>query len=171
MKLAGLLLLFSFLLPTTSQAYFTTDQSATRLTNETMLYTVTYHFGFSGRELYMPILAMRGLSASNTSPYAGYALINEDGDESEAGVATSIILTNQEDVEVRDNQYYLPENKSASFTLMTILTIPEEQQTENLALLVTNLPFTMVKDGTPIPAHLNPSELQYYTTPVINFTK
>jgi hypothetical protein len=38
-----------------------------------------------------------------------------------------------------------------------------------LSLLVTRLPFTMVKDGEVIPAYLNPSELQYYRTPKIDF--
>jgi len=161
------------LLPNLSLAYFTTAQSATRLSDDTILYTVTYQFGFAGRELYMPIMAKRGLEASSTSPYIGYTIMNNDGTVSTIGATNSIVLSRDEDVQIKNNQYYLPLRKSAEFTLITLLTVPAELQKDDLdlSLLVTNLPFTMVKDGTPIPAHLNPSELQYYRTPAIDLNK
>lgn len=160
-----------FLLPITSSAYFTTAQNATRLTADTVLYAVTYEFGFAERELYMPIMAVRGLEAPTTSPFAGYQIMDSDETVSDIGVTSSLVLSKDEDVQIKDNQYYLPEGKSAKFTLITLLTIPPEQKTEDLdlSLLVTNLPFTMIKDDTVIPAHLNPSELQYYRTPEIDF--
>lgn len=173
MKLAVLLFLFSFLVPQASQAYFTTNQSATRLTSDTILFTVTYKFGFSERELYMPIGAIRGLAASKTSAYAGYTILNEDDEEVPIGTSNAIILTDRKEIEVKDNQYYLPAGGSASFTLITLLTIPEDEQTADLeiALEMSNLPFTMIKDGTVVLAQLNPSELQYYRTPVVGFAE
>lgn len=158
------------LIPNSSFAYFTTDQKATRLTAETFLYTVTYKFGFEKRELYMPIMAVRGLGFSTSSPLVGYQIMNGNKAISNLGVSNSIVLTKNKDVVIKDNQYYLPSQKVAEFTLVTLLTIPKELQTENLdlSMLVTNLPFTMIQDGTPIKAQLNPSELQYYRTPVID---
>ena len=171
MKLYTGALAILLLLPNLSLAYFTTSQSATRLTENTVLYTVTYRFGFAERELYMPIMAVRGIQAPTSSPFMGYQIMNNDDTVSTIGVSNSIVLSKDKDVQIKSGQYYLPPQKSAEFTLVTLLTIPPEQKTEDLdlSLLVTNLPFTMVDNGTPIPAHLNPSELQYYHTPSINF--
>ncbi|MCB9815633.1 hypothetical protein H6785_03605 [Candidatus Nomurabacteria bacterium] len=166
--LAGIVYLI-LLLPSTSEAYFTTGQTATRINDETILFTITYQFGFLGRELYMPIMAMRGSHSDSNAPHLEYELINQDGSTSTLGTSYSVALTSDEDAVVRDSQYYLPLKKSAEFTLITLLHVPRAEQTKDLdlSLLVTSLPFTMVKDGTPIPAQLNPSELQYYKTPSI----
>jgi hypothetical protein len=171
MKLQIGALMMLALLPNTSLAYFTTAQSATRITTDTILYTVSYKFGFTSRELYMPIIAKRGVEAPTTSPLAGYQIMNDDETVVTTGLSNSIVLTRSKDVKIKNNQYYLPKGKAAEFTLVTLLTIPSEQQTNdlNLSLLVTNLPFTMVQDGASIPTHLNPSELQYYRTPAISF--
>ncbi len=157
------------LLPQSSQAYFTTAQSATRMSADTILYTVSYDFGFAGRELYMPIIAARGLQATDPSPLAGFTIYNQDREVITGGTANAIILSSDEDVQIRDNQYYLPLRKSAKFTLVALLTIPEGEQVadQDLYLEVSRLPFTMVKDGAEIPAHLNASELQYYKTPEV----
>ena len=159
-----------FLLPSASQAYFTTAQSATQITDDTILYTVTYKFGFAERELYMPIMAQRGIGVEDESVNAGYSILSEDDSVIEVGEANALILTSDTDVEIRDNQYYLPAGESASFTLLALLTIPAGQRLNDtdLSLLVTNLPFTMVADSAVIPNRLNPSELQYYRTPSIN---
>lgn len=170
MKLAVLLIVFSILVPHASQAYFTTAQSATRITEDTILYTVTYKFGFAKRELYMPIVATRGLVEDHATPHTGFNLVTDSDEVVTTGTANGIVLSSDEDVEIRDNQYYVPAGETAAFTLVTLLTIPADQQgDEDLSVLVTNLPFTMVKEGTPIPAHLNPSELQYYRTPAVGF--
>jgi len=168
----------ALLLPSTSMAYFTTAQSATKLTNDTILYTVTYKFGFENRELYMPIMAIRENSMftpnkASTIPHTKFVIQNKDGSISTAGVASSIVITNDKNIQIRDSQYYLPAGKVANFQLIALLTIPKENQTDDmdLSLLVTSLPFKMIQDGTPIPAQLNPSELQYYHTPAINLLK
>ena len=163
---------FTLLLPSTSKAYFTTDQTATRINSETILYTVTYEFGLSGRELYMPIGALRDDNSTTSSPYLKYTLLDKE-DRTDIGKSAGLVFSTDEDVEIRDNQYYLAPDKTAKFTLVTLVNLPADQLESNLdlSLLVTSLPFTMVKGGTPIPAHLNPSELQYYRTPTISLKR
>lgn len=168
MKVTGLLFAFFILLiPTTSRAYFTTAQSATRLTNETILYTVTYYFGFANRELYMPILAKRTDGEATKQYQIEYSIFN-DNVVFNGGTSTALVLTNDKDVKIKNGQYYLEPGRAASFTLVTFLTLPDEQQLDGeLSLLVTQLPFTMIKGDEVIKAHLNQTELEYYRTPEV----
>lgn len=167
LKLALGLFVFSCVIsPVAAEAYFTTAQSATKLTDDTSLYTVTYKFGFLNRELYMPITAVRGLATSSPAFSVGYDLLTPTNTVVTSGFALGIVLTDDEDVEIRDNAYYLPEGRSAEFTLMTVVrTTPGAQ--EGTSLLMTHLPFTMIKGDEVIKARLNPSELQYYRTPAV----
>lgn len=170
MKLFVGIFAITLLIPGTTMAYFTTDQTATRLNAETVLYTVTYEFGFPSRELYMPIGAVRDDASTTSSPYLKYSILDTEDNPITTGNSAALVFSNDEDVQIKDNQYFLAAGKSAKFTLVTILNIPVEEQlnASNQSLLVTSLPFTMINDGTPIPAHLNPSELQYYRTPAIS---
>lgn len=152
--------------PGLTQAYFTTGQSATLLNENTILFTVTYEFGFPERELYMPIVAQLASTTAEKYPYVKYVIQDKKRDAIDTGVTKALVLTNDEDVKIKDGQYYVPAGKAAKFTLVSLLTI-EPTETLDLSLLVTRLPFTMVKAGTPIPASLNPSELQYYRTPEV----
>lgn len=158
-------------LPVTSQAYFTTAQSAVKITDDTALFTITYKFGVSGRALYMPIGALRADDNEPVSPYLEYKVLNDDETAFTAGTDGSLVFTNSSNIEIRNNQYYVPVGQTAEFTLVSLITIPERDQNDdlNLLLLVTSLPFTMIKDEAVIPAQLNPSELQYYRTPEIKF--
>jgi len=168
LKLAAGIFLFTLLLPNASDAYFTTAQSATQINQNTILYTVTYQFGFLNRELYMPIVATRDLATTSKDFRIGYSILNGDT-PTNLGTAQTIALSSDEDVQIKDGRYYLPDRKSAEFTLVTLLTVSPELLAANpdLSLLVTNLPFLMIKDGVDVPAHLNPSELQYYRTPAV----
>ncbi|MCD5381326.1 MAG: hypothetical protein LR008_01995 [Candidatus Pacebacteria bacterium] len=157
------------ILPSTTHAYFTTEQSVVKITDDTVLFTVTYSFGIPGRELYMPIGAIRSNNGQTPSPYLEYNIIGDKETTFTAGTAGSLVFTNDKDVEIRNNQYYLPASESADFTLVSLVTIPKESQTQNLSLLVTSLPFTMVVDGNSYNNNLNPSELQYYRTPEAKF--
>lgn len=168
MKVVGLLFAFLILLsPTASEAYFTTAQSATRLTNDTVMFTVTYDFGFANRDLYMPIMAARSTGADMKSHLVEFSILSDD-EVLTIGTSNALVLTTDSDVKIKNGQYYLEPGESASFTLVALLTIPKEQQLdEKLSLLMTWLPFTMVKDGVEVGARLNPSELQYYRTPEV----
>lgn len=155
-------------LPNASEAYFTTAQSATQINQDTILYTVTYQFGFLNRELYMPIVATRDLATTSNEFKIGYSIL--DGNTpTNLGTAYTVALSDDEDIQIKNGQYYLPDKKSAKFTLVTLLKTSPELVAKNpdLSLLVTNLPFLMVKDGQDIPARLNPSELKYYLTPAV----
>lgn len=168
LKLAGWLLVFSFCLPLTTFAYTTTNQTATRITNDTVLYTITYRFGFLNRDLYMPIIASRATPTEKTSPLAAFSVVDKENAVVTTGTVNGIVLTSNTTVEIKDNQYFLPAGQAADFTLVALANIPHtaETQGKELSLLVTHLPFTMItSDKKHIAAQLNPSELQYYRTP------
>jgi len=169
-KLSGLFVACLLVLPTNADAYATTKQTAVRLSDHSALFTITYRFGFLNRELKMPIGVQRG-AFEPASPYAHVALLADSEDVSNLGTVAGIVLTDDEDVTVVDDEYYLPAGEAAEFTLVALVTLPDPlpEGDLDLALNVSHLPFTMIKDGTPISARLNPSELQYYTTPEIDF--
>ena len=164
MKLTALFSALIFLLPISSEAYFTTSQTATRITDNTTLYTISFDFGFPTRDLVMPIGAIRD-TTDEASPYIEYEFVDSDNEASILGTSAGIILTESEDVEIKNNQYFLPAGESARFSLVTLVTLPADSKEQDLALRVSHLPFTMVIDGNNLPAQLNPSELQYYITP------
>jgi hypothetical protein len=167
-KLLVLLAFFSFLSPAITEAYFTTAQSATKLTDDTILFTVSYRFGFSDRELYMPIMAIRDTIGSTTQNTARYTILDKNDQALRGGTSNAIVLTDLAKAEIRDDQYYLEPGEVATFTLVALLTIPaEEQPNEKWSLLMSHLPFTTIKDGKALFQHLNPSELQYYRTPEV----
>ena len=157
--------LFSILLtPKSSQAYRTTTQSARALDHTTALFTITYHFGFLNRELYMPIMAKRTNAVSATSTDTLFTLLDQSGSSTPIGLMNGLVLSN---ATIKDGQYYLPAGKAADFTLVAAVTVPMSSSSANYALKITSLPFTMVDDGTKIAGALNPSELKYYVTPKI----
>lgn len=166
MKLFGFLVAFICLTPAVSEAYFTTMQNATKITENTTLFTVTYKFGFLNRELYMPIVTERGLQATSTKFSVGYDLVTEDDEVLNVGSTTAIVLSGDEDIEIKNGRYYLPQGKSAEFTFVALVTTPTGETAE-ASLLVTHLPFIMMKGDEEIAARLNPSELQYYRTPEV----
>lgn len=166
LKLYAGFICLALLLPSTSQAYFTTNQSAFRLNDNTVLFTVSYGFGLKDRDLLMPIYTERG-AMDEKSNHLKYSILNND-EVIESGKSVGVVLTKDEDVEVVNGQYFIPANKSAEFTMISLLTIDETFTDEDLSLLVTHLPFTMVVDSVSYPNKLNPSELQYYKTPSVN---
>lgn len=166
LKLAGLLFVFSALAPQATNAYFTTDQTATKLDAHSVLFTITYKFGFAEREVYLPIVTERDLSAHNPSLQAGFSIL-DDREVSLLGSASTIILSN---AEIENGRYYVPPGETASFTLLSVATFTDTELADQpkLSLLMTHLPFTMITtEDVTIPAQLNPSELQYYVTPEV----
>lgn len=165
MKLVAWLFVLALFIPQSSQAYFTTAQSATKLSADTFLFTISYKFGFQNRGLYMPIMAVRDNDATSSPTRAEYAIL-QDGAVISAGLSNAIVLTNDSAVVIKDGQYYLPPGKTATYTLVTLLTIPQTEQ-DQLSLLMTHLPFTFLIDGAKSNLQLNPTELQYYRTPAV----
>lgn len=170
LKLAGCLFAFCALwTPHTSEAYFTTDQQAYAVSEDTALFSLSYKFGFAERDLYMPIGAMRNVAA-NEHFVTGYQLLTDDKTPLTEGTAAGIVLTKDAAVTVVDNQYYVPAGTSATFTLYVIASFADAtaHTTSDISLLMTQLPFVMETDDLTIETHLNPSELQYYHTPSIS---
>lgn len=178
-------LFVAFLTPSVSQAYLTTAQSAVDLGNNTVLFTVTYKFGFLNREVYMPIAAKRNKEFTDKGTDAGYSILFNGQNEAQAttsklnnddvsvslnysilpGKARAIVLSN---AEIKEGRYYLPKGKSGTFTLVALVDMSKSENKDDISLLMTSLPFTMIDDKKRIEAKLNPSELQYYITPEIN---
>lgn len=119
----------------------------------------------------MPIGAIR--ENGEETKYLKYDLTDKNGDSVTIGKTAGFVFTSDKDVEIIDNQYYLPPNKVAVFTLVTLLTIADEEMTKNmnLSLSVRSLPFTMIINDVEHPNRLNPSELKYYKTPEVKFEK
>lgn len=169
LKLYTGIICLALLIPGFSEAYLTTNQSATRINSDTIIFTVSYKFGHGSRDLYMPIGAVRGITTESNSPYLGYT-IKSGEDTTEAGQVAGLVLTNDKNVVIKDAEYFIPAGESAEFTLFTIFNIPitEQENLGDLSLLVSNLSFTMIDESNEIPARLNPSELQYYQTPAVD---
>ena len=58
-----------------------------------------------------------------------------------------------------------------TFTLVTLYSLPKETSINDVSLRVTSLPFMMQNEKKEIMAKMNPSELQYYTTPIVHLDK
>ena len=84
------------------------------------------------------------------------------------GKSKALVLSN---AEIKDGRYYLPKGKSGTFTLVALVDLNKAPTKENVSLLMTSLPFTMIDKSTKIEAKLNPSELQYYRTPEVDLKK
>ena len=174
-----------FVVPSVSQAYSTTAQSAIDLGNNKALFTITYKFGFLNREAYLPILASRNKNFEASGPNAGYTVLFNG--KTEAKVASSTMQTNDvnlklnysilpgkakaivlSDAQIKDGRYFLPKGKSGTFTLVAIVDMSTIANKDDMSLLMTSLPFTMIDNGKRMEAQLNPSELQYYKTPTLD---
>lgn len=158
----GMFTLLILLSPTSTHAYFTSEQTAALYSPTTAIYTITYRFGFLNREAYLPIATERDLAFGTTSDDLGYTLLTRAGSSTPVGSLTGLVVSN---ATIKDGMYYLPKGKAADFTLIAVLTVPAGENAADYALQVSSLPFYMVDNGTKIKARLNPSELQYYTTP------
>ena len=171
-KLKSLVVLFGFLLaiPNISFAYFTTGQTATKINENTLLYTVSYKFNFGKNGGRMPIGAVRGLEFGTSSPYVGYDLLQDSETPVTVEESYSVVLSN---AKVVDNEYYVPPGQTASFILVALVHlppnfVPESTRDYDLSLQVTSLPFTILSEEKEFKNQLNPSELQYYLTPEID---
>lgn len=156
--------------PSDVAAYFTKAQSAVALEDgKGVLYSVTYEFGTEKYDLYLPIIPERKSDTADQARTLTYALV-EDGRESSYGTSLGVVVSN---AEIRNGHYFIPKGTAKRMTLITLLLLPQTliHEPHDIALQVTNLPFTMDKQGQKVEAQLNPSELQYYTTPEVGVPK
>lgn len=141
-----------------AEAYEVTDTSATRLTPEYSLFTITYRFGFLNRESLIPMDAVRGGSRGDTS--VGFALTGANGTTT-AHLAQAVVLSK---AELRGREYYIPRGKNADFTLVAIV---KTQDVSALGAAVTRLPFTLIDDRVSLRAGVTGKDLATYKTELL----
>jgi hypothetical protein len=154
----ALLLVGTLLSPQEGFAYFTTDQEAFTVNSKVGVYTIDFAFGHEKHEVRIPVRAIRGGSAVNSS--IRYELLNGT-DAVLSGSAVGIVLS---DAAIENGMYVIPKGKSETFTLLVLYTAPVGVK-NNYAVTVSHLPFTF---GLTQQLQLNPSELTYYTTPSLS---
>lgn len=170
-KFYGALFGVLVLLPQSALAYFTTDQKAYQINNETLLYTVTYRFGMEKFDLKLPGIALTDVSSIATTTALTYTLINKKEEAMAVASSQAIILSA---APVVGSQYHIKKGESADFTLVALVTLDTDAlaarpETDlDLALRVHSLPFTMTSAEQTVMSKLNPSELKYYTTPFLD---
>lgn len=170
LSLCALCTVFIFA-PRDAAAYFTKAQSAVMLEDgKGVLYSVTYDFGVKNYDVYLPIVPERKNEKVDQTGTQTYALLEESEEEIDFGETIGVVVS---DAEIRNGEYFIPKGEAKRLTMIVLLMLPEAAPTRSLdvALQVTNLPFRMVNGGVSIAARLNPSELQYYTTPEVDIPK
>lgn len=169
--IATLVLTALFLPSTDAKAYRTTGQSAERIDEKGALYTIAYDFGSDKYDLYLPIQVQRGTSSADG--VLSYQLVDDRDGASQYGKTTGIVLS---DAGIRQGMYFVPRGQAKRFVLVVVLNEVDGAPIDrslDLALQVTNLPFTMEALNEPmkIQGKLNPSELIYYVTPEVDIPK
>lgn len=166
----GLLLFVAALIaPQSSYAYYTTHQEATKITDQSAFYTLTYSFGLPDADVYLPITTQRTDINDMGNAAVGYTFnASVDGD-SNAGTSAGLVLSN---AIIVDNMYKVPAGTRATFTLFTILTLDQSDAKAKYALQATNLPYKKVTlDGEEKQLGLNIHELTHYVTPKVGLNK
>jgi hypothetical protein len=128
-----------FLYAPQSHAFDVGTTTATRLTPEYTLFTISYQFGFLNRELLMPYRTERNPSGRGST--VGYTIRTKDGAPYTTGEAAAIVLAKAPLIEHR---YFTPTGRNTDFTLAVLVddaTLPSGSY-----LTIDRLPFTL-KDG------------------------
>jgi hypothetical protein len=137
----GLLLSF----PSASHAFKVLDASTYRLDAHTALFTITYEFGFLNADLWMPMAAKEGSTASD------FHVTYEVTDASGAPIRTTnagVVLSGATLEENGDDayRYSVSKKERASFMLIGLVT-SQNPLPSGATLSVTSLPFAILKDG------------------------
>ncbi|MEZ4103866.1 MAG: hypothetical protein R3B60_01115 [Candidatus Paceibacterota bacterium] len=157
----SLFLVVGLLLPQAGFAYGVVDQTAQTISQNTVLYTITYKFGFLNRETYLPIAAVRSTLEQDSGLYGVSYDILDNGEYFGLGNTTSLVLSK---AEIKDNLYYLPEGKSGEFTLVTLLYLPDGVNVTDLTMKINQQPLILVKDGEKRPILIEENELIGFET-------
>jgi hypothetical protein len=134
------------------------------LTEQTALFTIDFTFAHDRFDFYLPFMATRDQDFGSDVASLGYALVDENGATYADGQAVGIVLAN---APLTDNNtlYALPTGVATSLTLLVLVTLPEDATAAEYRLQVTDLPFYRNDERTY--QRLNPSEIQYYQTPLV----
>ncbi len=135
--------LFAF--PSDGHAFKVLDESTYRLDAHTALFTITYEFGFLNADLWMPMGAREGGTASD------FHVTYEITDASGAPIQTTnagVVLSGTTLEENGDDEYRYAVSKADRATFMLIgLVTSQSPLPRGATLKVTSLPFVLLKDG------------------------
>jgi hypothetical protein len=147
-------------LPQHARAYFTTGQTAVKLSDTSALYMIEYSFGLKDHDIYMPIAAERN-PKNNDAQSVGYTL-QEDGHTVTQGATSGIVASN---APVVNGMYKIARGTAEKMTLFVILATQSDTPHKYYALSVNRLPYYVDRGNPQLQElQLNPSELQYYAT-------
>ena len=131
-------------IPHGAEAYFTTSQSALKLSENTALYTIEYVFGLEDHDLYMPVVAERGLSHGSDEKKLGY-IFTEDTDAVQTqGTSAGLVLSS---APLIDGMYKIAKGTAQKMMLFVILTADQSVTEEDFALQVQHLPYYVEKEN------------------------
>ncbi len=143
--------------PLTTEAASTSAQSAVRLTDSHVLFTITYDIGFLNRATYAPVLANTGRTENEVS----YSITAANGNKMYVPSAGFITATH---AVVENNYYKLEYGKKSDFTLAVIAQIPKSET--DYTLTITKMPFILIdKDKSTRLSEYTPENLKDYKTP------
>jgi hypothetical protein len=126
------------IMPNISLGYFATQRTATRVTNETALYSIDFSFGFAEKDVYIPVMTERTEVNDITNPLLGYTFTTSETGDTQAGTAVGLVLS---DMPIVNNMYKVSAGHRGHFTLVVALSLDETDPKAKYGLQVTNLPF------------------------------
>ena len=158
----GATALLLILSPSLSEAYTTSEQTATRINDTQAMFSITYSFGDQDEPVFMPVLAIRDLPHTSQQNELGFEILLEGEEQVDFGSAAGIVLGK---VPIVDGMYRIPAGFRSTFTFVAFLTIPENTTELDYSLHIQELPFYVGEEKRPLA--LNRFELQHYTTPEV----
>lgn len=161
--LAGVLLLSS---PVSSLAYNTTAQSAVRLTDTHVLFTIDYRLGFMNRAAITPLFAQPGVVPQvGKAATIGFSIIDDTG-ATVTPTAVAGITVAETPSSIQNMQYTLDYGKNSNFTLLVFAELPKSER--EYQLQVNTLPFYLIDtDQTTTMSQIDASTLKNYQTPFV----
>lgn len=157
----GTLTIFGIFLltPQTTLAYLSSSQKVSNISSTTALYAIEFSFGHDKHDTYIPVLAVRDQVWGEAKKTLGFEVLTDDA-RSASSSAFGIVLGGKN--VTKDMMYFVPKGEVDTFTFYVLLNNTTDE-TDDYAVRVTDLPFYW--DDARTHLKLNPSELQYYTTP------
>lgn len=167
-KIFGVICVLSVLiLPTSANAYFTNGQNVIPLGDTAAIYTISYAFGLSKSDVYMPISVTRDFAQNSEMNNIGYEIRENGKNPTSSGTALGIVVS--PGTEIVDGMYRIPKGERRTFKIIVLfqtdLNIPKAEY----SMRATDLPFYTDTDGTRERKLLGKSILQFYKTPGIEF--
>ena len=162
----GAIFLAIIALPHAADAYTSTFQSATQLSDTQAMYTVEFGFSTHSNDFFIPIQAVQGVPYQSDQDVLGYDVVADRDHPTDHATTNSIVLST---AEVVDDQFYrIPAGESARFTLVTFVTVPDEILDAEYLIQVTSLPHYVGEDRDR--RFVNNVELRTFITPGIELT-